>query len=290
MSSESFSVSGAFLMASISTAVGVGVGYIFFNYYKNNLQKKWHKTFHKFGAISIAVGAGNIVNEYLGYLNLGLAFREDYVIGKIITNFLFLPIVIYTQIILSLKFNKTKEEEKTDNDYKEIQEIKRKDADTKNTNKSNDIKNSEPKKTTQTVNSVKPITNAQKNINHVNFLKEIANNEATRIGFEGIYGLVMADGKWAIEANSRDYLIFENEEKARDAAKKYGKTNLPFNYRNLYIDEIRRDEVNQYKIILRERICKKCNFENQLDENYKWTIYTEIKCLNCESIIFTNKP
>jgi len=290
MNSESISVSGAFLMASISTAVGVGVGYIFFIFFKNNLQKKWHETLHKFGAISIAVGVGNIVNEYLGYLNLGLGLREDYVIGKIVTNLLFLPLVIYVPIILSLKFNKSRNEESTNNDYKEIQEVKRKNIEIKNTNKTIELKNSEPKKNTQIHNSIKPITNAQRNLNHVNFLREIANNEATRFGFEGVYGLVMADGRWAIETNSRDYLIFENEEKARDAAKKYGEKNLPFNYRNLYIDEVRRDEVNQYKIILRERFCKNCNFENPLDENYKWTIYTEIKCLNCESIIFSNKP
>ena len=104
MAIENINVSGALVISAISTVIGIGIAYIFYTKTSKKLVKKWHKTLHMIGAISISLGVMAIANEYLCHEYLGLEFRGEFVVGKILTNFILFPLIVYLPILASMKF------------------------------------------------------------------------------------------------------------------------------------------------------------------------------------------
>jgi hypothetical protein len=64
-------------------------------------EKKWHRFFSRLSSLSIAIGIMSVVNHILGTTNLGLSFKIDYVIGKVIVNLIFFPLIFYVPIWIS---------------------------------------------------------------------------------------------------------------------------------------------------------------------------------------------
>jgi hypothetical protein len=116
MAIEIINVSGALVISAISTVIGIGIAYIFYTKTSNKLVKKWHQTLHMIGAISISLGVMAIANEYLCYEYLGLEFRGEFVVGKLLTNFILFPLIIYLPILASMKFSGNNFETRSESD------------------------------------------------------------------------------------------------------------------------------------------------------------------------------
>jgi hypothetical protein len=85
----------AFLLSSISVVLCIWISYKIYKRTTRNLEKKGQRLLAQLSAISIAIGIGWISNEILGSFFLDLAIRPDFIIGKIITNIVFLPSIFY---------------------------------------------------------------------------------------------------------------------------------------------------------------------------------------------------
>ena len=158
------------------------------------------------------ISFGTAIGRWVGSVFSSLLLKIGFLIAIFIKNKKTLHDLMAGTIVVESEHSNQKNEKNIETENRLVHEITIKKEDKEIPKRENYTKFNEQIKVNQTVTSVQPITNIQRNINHVNFLKEIANNEATIFRFEGVDFLMMANGRWAIETNSRDYLIFENEE------------------------------------------------------------------------------